>query len=134
MSADLDPERLAEIKALVRNETSIAFYSNRAKESVLLLIAEVERLRAAESEMADVIAGTGLNLHEEEQETARLRAELVALKRPDIARRQRKDRESYEALIAQAREDKDFEGAFDVEVKLAEAESRWRRENDEVTS
>lgn len=47
-------ERLAEIKDLIRYESSIAFYSHRAKESVLLLVAEAEeaaRLRARVAEL-----------------------------------------------------------------------------------
>lgn len=38
----LTAERLAEIKSLLRYETSISFHSARAKESMLLLVAEVE--------------------------------------------------------------------------------------------
>lgn len=45
-SVRLTVERLAEIKSLLRYETSISFHSARAKESMLLLVAEVERLRA----------------------------------------------------------------------------------------
>ncbi|WP_326739091.1 hypothetical protein [Streptomyces sp. NBC_01022] len=44
--AELTPERIAEIKDLLRYESSIAFYSSRAKESMLLLVAGVEQLRA----------------------------------------------------------------------------------------
>lgn len=48
-------ERLAEIRDLIRYVSSIAFYSHRAKESVLLLVAEAEaaaklRTRVAELE------------------------------------------------------------------------------------
>lgn len=42
----LSDERLAEIKSLLRYETSISFHSARAKESMLLLVVAVERLRA----------------------------------------------------------------------------------------
>jgi len=42
----LSAERLAEIKSLLRYETSISFHSARAKESMLLLVAEVERQAA----------------------------------------------------------------------------------------
>lgn len=48
-SGPLTPERLVEIRDLLRYESSIAFYSSRAKESMLLLLAEAEeavRLRA----------------------------------------------------------------------------------------
>lgn len=50
----LTPERLAEIRDLIRYESSIAFYSHRAKESVLLLVTEAEesaRLRARVAEL-----------------------------------------------------------------------------------
>lgn len=46
MTEPLSPERISEIKSLLRYETSISFHSARAKESMLLLVAEVERLRA----------------------------------------------------------------------------------------
>lgn len=42
----LSPERLAEIKNLLRYESSISFHSARAKQSMLLLVAEVELLRS----------------------------------------------------------------------------------------
>lgn len=42
----LDDLRLTEIKSLLRYETSISFHSARAKESMLLLVAEVERQAA----------------------------------------------------------------------------------------
>ncbi|MEU6365701.1 hypothetical protein ABZ876_08090 [Streptomyces sp. NPDC046931] len=42
----LTDERLAEIRSLLRYESSISFHSARAKESMLLLLAEVHRLRA----------------------------------------------------------------------------------------
>jgi hypothetical protein len=42
----LTPERLAEIKSLLSTESSISFHSARAKESMLLLVAEVEALNA----------------------------------------------------------------------------------------
>ncbi|MFJ4785058.1 hypothetical protein [Streptomyces sp. NPDC088794] len=38
----MTPERIAEIKDLLKYESSIAFYSHRAKESILLLVAEAE--------------------------------------------------------------------------------------------
>jgi hypothetical protein len=42
----LDDTRLAEIRSLLRYETSISFHSARAKQSMLLLLAEVERLNS----------------------------------------------------------------------------------------
>ena len=52
----MTPERIAEIKDLLKYESSIAFYSHRAKESMLLLVAEAEeaaRLRFRLAELGD---------------------------------------------------------------------------------
>lgn len=48
--APLTPARLSEIKSLLRYETSISFHSARAKESMLLLVTEVERLRGGQTD------------------------------------------------------------------------------------
>lgn len=58
-TAALTPERIAEIKDLLKYESSIAFYSHRAKESMLLLVAGVECMRAelaARPSRAEVLA------------------------------------------------------------------------------
>lgn len=55
----LSPARLAEIRSLLRYESSISFHSARAKESMLLLLAEVERLNAENAEQARVLASAG---------------------------------------------------------------------------
>ncbi|MFF2940857.1 hypothetical protein ACFVSQ_13540 [Streptomyces niveus] len=47
----LTPERLSEITNLLRYESSIAFYSARAKESMLLLLAEAKERRAERAEI-----------------------------------------------------------------------------------
>lgn len=52
----LTPERLSEIKDLLRYESSISFHSHRAKESMLLLVAEVERLWAPGSVRSAALA------------------------------------------------------------------------------
>lgn len=52
----LTPERLAEAKSLLRTESSISFHSARAKESMLLLVAEVESLQA-ELEPYEMLTG-----------------------------------------------------------------------------
>jgi hypothetical protein len=44
---ELTLQRLSEIEALLTHESSVAFYSYRAHESMWLLLAEVRRLRAA---------------------------------------------------------------------------------------
>lgn len=55
MSAPMSPERLAEARALLRYESSIAFYSARAKESMLLLLAEAEEAARLRSERDEAV-------------------------------------------------------------------------------
>jgi hypothetical protein len=74
MTAPLTPERLTEIRKWaveMEQKKDIRYYGTWQQTTELL--AEVDHLRAEVSEMADVIAATGLNLYEEEQENARLR-------------------------------------------------------------
>jgi hypothetical protein len=97
----LSDERLSEIKSLLRYETSISFHSARAKESMLLLVAEVERQRAR----------------------------IAELERPAVEAERNAIRQSYRELAHQAREDRDFEGAFDVDYRLREREAQWARED-----
>lgn len=73
----MTPERLSEIRDLLRYESSIAFYSHRAKESMLLLVAEAE-------------------------EAARLRTRVAELEAPTTAQQ----RKGYEAAIEVMRQEK----------------------------
>ncbi|MFI6530468.1 hypothetical protein [Streptomyces uncialis] len=90
----MTPERLAEARALLKTESSITFYSARAKDTMLLLLAEVERLRSELDKAHDELTGTCLALWEEEQDTARLRVatrnarERAARFRPEVKRLQ----------------------------------------------
>ncbi|GAB2718499.1 hypothetical protein [Streptomyces bullii] len=74
----LDDARLAEIRSLLRYETSISFHSARAKESMLLLLSEVEQWRATYG--ADALPGALKQLRDAETEVHRLKAELAAEK------------------------------------------------------
>lgn len=63
---ELTPERLAEIRDLIKYESSISFYSHRAKESILLLVAEAEgaarlRARVAELESEHLVVNEALD-------------------------------------------------------------------------
>jgi hypothetical protein len=53
----LSPERLAEIESLLQYESSISFHSAQARESMLLVVAEVARLskRVAELEQFEIM-------------------------------------------------------------------------------
>ncbi|QGZ53288.1 hypothetical protein GPZ77_34220 (plasmid) [Streptomyces sp. QHH-9511] len=64
-----------------------------------------------------------------EAEAARLRAQVAEMKRPGVESERQEVRESYYALIGQAREDRDYEGAFNVECDLREREEQWAAED-----
>lgn len=74
--APMPPERLAEIKSLLRYETSISFHSARAKESMLLLVAEVEQWRATYG--PDALPGALSRAQRAEAEVERLKADRAA--------------------------------------------------------
>ncbi|MPY47067.1 hypothetical protein [Streptomyces acidicola] len=69
----LDDARLKEIKSLLRYETSISFHSARAKESMLLLLAEVEQWRAIYG--AEALPGALNRLRHADAEIERLKAD-----------------------------------------------------------
>lgn len=52
----MTPARLAEIRDLLKYESSIAFYSSRAKESMLLLVAEAEDAARLREQVTQVTA------------------------------------------------------------------------------
>jgi hypothetical protein len=64
----LDDARLAEIRNLLRYETSISFHSARAKESMLLLLHEVEQWRATYG--ADALPAALKKLREADEQLA----------------------------------------------------------------
>ena len=49
-----DAGRLSEIRDLLYHESSIAFYSSRAKESMLMLLAEAHRAAKMREQIADM--------------------------------------------------------------------------------
>lgn len=65
-------------------------------------------------------------------EVERLRARVAELERPAIEAKRNEIRQSYAESIAMAREDRDFEGAFNVECQLREREEQWKREDAEA--
>ncbi|MFC7794575.1 hypothetical protein [Streptomyces cinereoruber] len=64
-----------------------------------------------------------------EAEVVRLQTRLAELDRPNVEAQRQEVRESYYALIGQAREDRDYEGAFNVECNLREREEQWKAED-----
>ncbi|CAL9646286.1 hypothetical protein [Streptomyces sp. enrichment culture] len=55
---------------------------------------------------------------------------VAELERPEIEATRNKVRDSYAELIAQCEKDRDYEGAFDVQCRLADREAQWRREDE----
>lgn len=80
-----------------------------AREDIRTLLAELAAVRA-------------------ERDQARER--VAELERPEIEAMRNKVRDSYAELIAAAEEGKDYEGAFDVQCRLADREAQWRREDE----
>lgn len=58
-----------------------------------------------------------------------LTARVTELERPTVEAKRNEIRESYTGLAAQAREDRDYEGAFDVECRLRKREEQWAAED-----
>ncbi|WP_037802781.1 hypothetical protein, partial [Streptomyces resistomycificus] len=62
-------------------------------------------------------------------EVRRLRARVAELERPAVEAKRNEIRQSFAELVTQAREDRDYEGAFDVQCRLREHEEQWQRED-----
>ncbi|WP_333758469.1 hypothetical protein [Streptomyces sp. ISBFB 2968] len=54
---------------------------------------------------------------------------VAELERPEIEAMRNKVRDSYAELIAQCEKDRDYEGAFEVQCRLADREAQWRCED-----
>jgi hypothetical protein len=54
---------------------------------------------------------------------------VAELERPTVEAKRNEIRESYAGLAAQCREDRDYEGAFDVECRLRKREEQWAAED-----
>lgn len=62
-------------------------------------------------------------------EVQRLKARVAELERPAIEAKRNEIRSSYSELIAQCEQDRDHEGAFDVQCRLRDREEQWKRED-----
>ncbi|MFF9309998.1 hypothetical protein ACF1BS_03715 [Streptomyces sp. NPDC014748] len=58
-------------------------------------------------------------------------ARVAELERPAIEAKRNEIRSSYTEIIAEARETRDYEGAFEVECRLRDREEQWKREDEE---
>lgn len=62
-------------------------------------------------------------------EVRRLRARIAEHERPSTEAERNALRQSFTALISQAEEDRDHEGAFDLACQLHDREQQWARED-----
>jgi chromosome segregation ATPase len=62
------------------------------------------------------------------------RDRIAELERPAVEAKRNEIRSSYAETIAMAREDRDFEGAFNLGCQLREREEQWKREDEEAAS
>ena len=62
-------------------------------------------------------------------EVRRLRTRVAELERPSVEAKRNEIRQSYTDLIVQVEQDRDFEGAFDVQCRLREREEQWKAED-----
>ncbi|MFE4420386.1 hypothetical protein [Streptomyces sp. NPDC056817] len=81
---------------------------------------------AEQQKLADDWARTGAS---SDAEIRRLKAHIRELERPAIEAKRNEIRQSFAELAAQCREDRDFEGAFNVECDLREREEQWAAED-----
>jgi hypothetical protein len=96
---------------------------------------EVDRnaLRAymavADAELKALADNWAQSVASSDMEIRRLRARIWWLERPMVEAKRNEVRSSYTALIAQAEQDRDYEGKFDVECRLREREEQWAAED-----
>jgi hypothetical protein len=111
--------------------------------------AEVERLRRELDGLREHLAflerstlpdlRRTIQRHEDGKKRWRDRAETAEarvreLERPAVEAKRNEIRSSYVEMTAQAEQDRDFEGAFDVRCQLEKREEQWRRKDEEAAS
>ncbi|MFI6854546.1 hypothetical protein [Streptomyces sp. NPDC050416] len=119
----LDDTRLAEIRAARYTLRSLA----AADCDIDALLAEVERLKAERHTTNEALSDAAEALRANRDRIAELERPAVQAKRNEI-------RSSYAETIAMAREDRDFEGAFNLECQLRDREEQWKREDAAITT
>lgn len=135
----LTPEREQEIRELT--PLGAAFEASRV---VSELLAELDRVRAERDAVRDGLdfleratlpeLRRTIQHHQDGKARWRKRAEtaearVAELDRPSEEARRREIRSSYTALIAQAEQDRDHEGACTLALQLRESEAKWAAED-----
>lgn len=125
----LSSERLAEIR-----DRAVYLHANgvdadeyelelSASADVPALLDEIARMRRVLREACDQVASL-------ESDLGGATARVAELERPAEDKRRAEIRSTYTALISQAEQDRDFEGAAVVQQQLAEREAVWAREDE----
>ena len=93
-----------------------------------------EKLRARVAELEAERHTTNEALSDAAEQLRANRDRIRELERPAVEAKRDEVRQSYAELAAQCREDRDHEGAFDVECRLREREEQWKREDANPTT
>ncbi|MYS69433.1 hypothetical protein GTY88_03160 [Streptomyces sp. SID5926] len=88
--------------------------------------ADAAFVAAAREDVPELLAELAAVRAERDQAKER----VAELERPEIEAMRNKVRDSYAELIAQCEKDRDYEGAFEVQCRLADREAQWRREDE----
>lgn len=94
--------------------------------AVYMAVADAEQQALADSWAKTVAA--------HDAEIRSLKARVAELERPAIEAKRNEIRQSFAELIAQCEQDRDHEGAFDVQCRLREREEQWARDDAAVSS
>lgn len=89
---------------------------------VYMAVADAEQLKLAESSAHSVASA--------DAEIRRLKVRIRELERPAVEAQRAEIRSSFVELIAQAEQDRDFQGAYDVQCRLREREEQWAAEDE----
>ncbi|MFD8488679.1 hypothetical protein [Streptomyces sp. NPDC059712] len=88
---------------------------------VYMAVADAELMKAAD-DWANAMSASAAKVR-------RLKARVAELERPAVEARRAEIRQSFTELIAQAEQDRDYEGAFEVRCRLRDREEQWARED-----
>lgn len=125
----LDDQRLAEALAAYEGHPDLGFAcctAHAVADHVPALLAEVQRLKAERHSTNEALSDAAEALRD-------MRDRLAKHERPAIEAKRREIRQSFTELIAQCEQDRDHEGAFDVQCQLRDREEQWKREDEGVT-
>lgn len=86
-----------------------------------MAVADAEMMKAAD-DWANAMRAAAAKIH-------RLKARVRELERPAVEAQRAEIRQSLTELIAQAEQERDYEGAFEARCQLRDREEQWARED-----